>query len=71
MIGYDGETIADAADRLERVLELGFLPFTQLYQPDTRKVYPDEWKKLCRKWARPAAMLSTGESKLVDAELSF
>ncbi len=63
MIGYDGETLADAEKRLERVLALGFLPFTQLYQPDTRKVYPDEWRKLCRKWARPAAMLANGDVK--------
>lgn len=58
MIGYDGETLLDAEKRLERVLKLGFLPFTQLYQPEARKVYADEWRKLCRKWARPAAMLS-------------
>jgi hypothetical protein len=59
MIGYDGETLLDAEKRLDRVLALGFLPFTQLFQPDTRKIYPIEWRHLCRKWARPAAMLSS------------
>jgi hypothetical protein len=58
MIGYNGETLLDAEKRLERVLTLGFLPFTQLYQPDLRKTYADEWRRLCRKWARPAAMLA-------------
>jgi hypothetical protein len=33
MIGYDGETILDAAKRLERVLALGFLPFTFHFTP--------------------------------------
>lgn len=60
MIGYNGESLADADRRLNRTLELGFLPFCQLYQTDERKVYSLEWRRLCRKWARPAAMLSTG-----------
>lgn len=66
MIGYDGETLSDAESRLETVLKLGFLPFTQLYQPEVRKTYPDAWRKLCRKWARPAAMLSANAA-LSDA----
>ena len=61
MIGYNGETLLDAERRLERVLALGFLPYTQLYQPETRKTYADEWRHLCRKWARPAAMLSAND----------
>lgn len=56
----------NAERRLERTLELGFLPFTQLYQPETRKIYPDEWRKLCRKWARPAAMLSSANAYVSD-----
>lgn len=58
MIGFNGESIDDASRRLDRVLEMGFLPFCQLYQPETRKLYTDEWRRLCRKWARPAACLS-------------
>lgn len=58
MIGYDNETLAQAEQRLESVLNLGFLPFCQLYQPDVRRSYSHEWKQLCRKWARPAAILS-------------
>ncbi len=63
MLGYDGESILDAERRLERVLSIGCLPFAQLYQPDERKVYPQEWRKLHRKWARPAAIFSGVGSK--------
>jgi hypothetical protein len=60
MIGYDDETLPEAVRRLERVFELGFLPFCQLYQPPTpmipTKVYSAEWKAVMKKWCRPAAM---------------
>lgn len=59
MIGYDGETLAEAEKRIETVYEMGFLPFSQLYQPPEfnvpMKVYGAEWKALNRKWSRPAA----------------
>lgn len=56
MIGYEEEPLADAERRIERVYELGFLPFCQLYRPDEGvKAYPEEWKAVQRKWARPAA----------------
>lgn len=58
MIGYDGESLVDAERRLERVFELGFMPFCQLYQPDETKVYSEDWRKLRRKWARPAAYMA-------------
>jgi hypothetical protein len=59
MIGYDGESIADSERRIERVFELGFMPFTQLYQPDDLRVYPEEWRVLRRKWARPTAYMGS------------
>lgn len=62
MIGYDGEALGDAERRIEKVFDLGFMPFSQLFQPPTAnepsKVYSDDWKKLNRKWCRPAAYLS-------------
>ena len=58
MIGFDGETLAEAEKRLERVFELGFYPFCQLYQSDEIKEYDSEWKALNRKWSRPAAYKS-------------
>ena len=54
MVGYDGETLLDAEKRLEAVFNLGFLPFTQLYQPEKPKVYSKEWCDLARNWSRPA-----------------
>ena len=62
MVGYDGETLGDAEARIERVFALGFMPFTQLYQPPTAemptKIYGPDWKALARKWSRPAAYMS-------------
>lgn len=69
MIGWAGETLADAEFRLERVLELGFLPFSQLYQDADLKNYPPEWRALNRKWARPAAYLASPD--VVDLETLF
>lgn len=61
MIGYDDEPLAAAEKRVERVLELGFMPFTQLYQPPTAdmptKVYTADWKAVMKKWCRPAAYM--------------
>lgn len=58
MIGYDSEGLRDAEWRQERVLELGFMPFCQLYQPDEGvKVYPEDWRNVSRKWKRPAAYM--------------
>lgn len=54
MISHNGETLADAERRLEQVYNLGFLPFAQLFQPEKRRKYPQEWEKLARKWSRPA-----------------
>lgn len=60
MIGYEGETLADAERRCARVYELGFLPFCQLFQPINAplKVYDNDWRKVHRTWARPAAYRS-------------
>ena len=49
---------ADEA-RLERVWGMGLLPFAQLYRSGGEKTeYNDDWRKLERKWARPAAMFA-------------
>ena len=58
MIGYDDESLADSERRIERVFELGFMPFCQLYRPDDGpKEYSKEWRELRRKWARPACYM--------------
>jgi len=55
MIGFNGESISDAEYRLEKVYELGFDPFCQLYRNRGKIEYNREWKSLARKWSRPAA----------------
>lgn len=58
MIGYDSEPLRDSERRIERVLELGFMPFCQLYKPDVGvKAYGPEWRAVQRKWSRPAAYM--------------
>lgn len=57
MLAYNGETISDAEERLEKVWELGGMPFAQLYQPPDQFIkYSKQWKQIARKWSRPAAM---------------
>jgi hypothetical protein len=55
MVGFGNESFDEASWRLEQVYELGFLPFAQLFRPDTAIEYPHAWKELARKWSRPAA----------------
>lgn len=63
LIGYGGETILQATDRLEAVWEAGCVPFAQLYQPNDHYVsYSNEWKALARTWSRPAAMRAMHKS---------
>lgn len=61
MIGYGEEPLEEAEQRIEQVFSLGFMPFTQLYQPPTAdrptKVYSAEWKAVMKKWCRPAAYM--------------
>jgi hypothetical protein len=73
MSGFDGETPTEAAKRCERVYELGFLPFCQLFQPpDELKCYSREWLDVRRKWSRPAAYrsrpLPVAEPSLFDCD---
>ena len=60
LIGFNGESHSEAAERLEAVWEIGAMPFAQLYQPpDSYIDYGRDWKALARKWSRPAAMVAT------------
>lgn len=58
LIGWNGETIRQAEDRLHAVYRLGFLPFAMLYRDasgrETRWGERD-WMKLRRTWTHPAA----------------
>lgn len=53
LIGKE-ETISQATERLMAVLKLGFLPFAQLYQPQSQITYSKQWRDLARQWSRPA-----------------
>lgn len=70
MIGYDGESIRDAEARLEKVYSVGFLPFSQLYQGEEWIEYSKEWKKLNRKWSRPAAYRKAHRTQIRDEDFS-
>tara|TARA_Y100000310_G_scaffold287369_1_gene312209 strand:- start:1207 stop:1971 length:765 start_codon:yes stop_codon:yes gene_type:complete len=57
LIGFKGETVAEAEARLEVAWDIGVMPFAQLYQPPDGFIqYPRVWKSLARLWSRPAAM---------------
>ena len=59
LLAYGGEIMPQAEARLERVWELGGMPFPQLWQPPDRWIdYSPEWRALARKWSRPAAMIA-------------
>jgi len=64
MIGFSGESVASAAERLQAIWDIGMLPFSQLYRgPDEVNFYSQEWLDLNREWSRPAAMYATQEKK--------
>lgn len=55
LIGYNGETLQEAEKRLRAVYDLDFLPFAMLYRSPNGNAWTEEWTKLQRTWARPAA----------------
>jgi hypothetical protein len=59
MVGYGGETVAQADARLKTAWLLGYLPFAQYYRGlgDVYSV-PTEWRSLIAIWSRPAATIS-------------
>lgn len=56
LIGYRGESMESAVSRLQRVWDLGFLPFAQFYRGLGEQRKTEGWRKLQRLWTRPAAM---------------
>lgn len=62
LAGWASDDTPTAAERrCEAVLKKGFCPFLMLYQPAQGRTYSTAWKEVQRKWARPAAYLSTGK----------
>jgi hypothetical protein len=60
LIGFNGETLTGARERLEAVWEIGAMPFAQLYQPPDGYIhYGPDWRALQKQWCRPAAMVAS------------
>jgi hypothetical protein len=57
LIGFNGESIAEAERRLETVFRLGFLPFALLFRGSGYRStdHSRSWRLLQKKWCRPAA----------------
>jgi len=68
LVGFNGETIKRAEQRLNQVFELGFLPFAQFYRGPGEQPKTREWIKLLKKWCRPAAIKAREEN---SSQLSF
>ena len=64
LIGYKGDTIEKAENRLKRAWEIGTLPFAMRYRtPDSKwggtYLFKErEWNLLQRKWSKPGIMKS-------------
>jgi hypothetical protein len=56
LIGYSGDTMADAERRLRRVKDIGVCPMAMLYRDMSGSIIQPEkdWKRLQRLWTRPA-----------------
>lgn len=64
LLGYGGERLEQALERLINVWNIGCLPFAQLYQPPDKYIkYPQSWRDLARTWSRPPAMLAEMREK--------
>lgn len=49
LLGWNGESRGEAEERLERILDFGFLPFAQLYQGPAKNDWALQWKRFQRK----------------------
>jgi hypothetical protein len=49
-----GDSMEENQQRLIEVYEAGALPFAQLFQPEDRIKYDQEWERFARTWSRPA-----------------
>lgn len=66
LIGFNGESVSQAAKRLEKTYLLGFLPQAMLYRGDTEQRWGKDWLKLRHTWSRPAAYKKMMKQKQED-----
>ncbi len=70
LIGYKGDTLEKAENRLRRAWEIGTLPFAMKYRPlnqqwdDTYLFKERDWNLLARQWTRPAIMKTIMRGKV-------
>jgi hypothetical protein len=58
LVGYPGDTLQDAEQRLKTVMRLGICPMAMLYR-DNSGTTKQEWRHFQRMWARPAVIYSS------------
>ena len=70
LVGFDGDSISAAIDRLEWILSMGCRPFPMFYQPagDRRRVVPQAWKAALRPYLRPAILGAKARERKPTAE---
>lgn len=58
LVGYEGDTIEHAKERLEWVFGIGGTPFAMLFRDKTGKRRSKQWGRFARLWIRPAAIFA-------------
>ena len=72
LIGYEGDTVAKAEERLRFAWDCGTLPFAMRYRTlsstwESSYLYPErEWNLLTRQWTRPAIIKSINKINMGD-----
>jgi hypothetical protein len=61
LVGYPGDTLQQAEERLTTVVNLGMCPMAMLYRDGKGKV-TQMWRRFQRAWARPAAIFAKNRS---------
>lgn len=72
MVGYYGDTITAARDRLEWVKARGVTPLAMYYLPKDAKsrTAPHEWRKFVKAWSRPSIIWAKKKQNPLDPRMS-
>jgi len=58
LIGFRGDTVEAAQERLLQAWDIGLMPFAMLYRDEQDTPHAPEWGRLRRKWTRPSIIWS-------------
>jgi Fe-S oxidoreductase len=58
LVGYPGDTMLAAEERMQRIKRLGFTPMAMLYRDESNRQPSLEWRRFQKAWARPAAIFA-------------